>query len=64
MEYALSSAQWSWGLASSMVAGGVSLVTGHTWELAAVVVGILLWAVTEPLRSVVIQLFSAVGYFV
>ncbi|KAG3117759.1 hypothetical protein PI124_g10699 [Phytophthora idaei] len=64
MEYASNSAQWSWGLVSSMVAGGVSLVTGHTWELATAAVGILLWTVTEPLRSLVIRLFSAVGYFV
>ncbi|KAG3207837.1 hypothetical protein PC129_g21126 [Phytophthora cactorum] len=64
MEYALSSAQWSWSLVSSMVASGVSLVTGHSWELAAVAVGILLWTATEPFRSMVIRLFSAVGYFV
>ncbi|KAG2909810.1 hypothetical protein PC117_g19569 [Phytophthora cactorum] len=47
-----------------MVASGVSLVTGHSWELAAVAVGILLWTATEPFRSMVIRLFSAVGYFV
>ncbi|KAF1791382.1 hypothetical protein GQ600_22406 [Phytophthora cactorum] len=47
-----------------MVASGVSLVTGHSWELAAVAVGILLWTATEPFRSMVIRLLSAVGYFV
>ncbi|KAG6942631.1 hypothetical protein JG688_00018018 [Phytophthora aleatoria] len=51
-------------MVSSVVGFGVDLITGHAWELVAVACGILVWTVTEPLRSMVVRLFPSVGYFV
>ncbi|KAG2871686.1 hypothetical protein PC114_g26784 [Phytophthora cactorum] len=49
---------------SAVVGFGVDLITDDAWGLVAVACGILVWTVTEPLRSMVVRLVSSVGYFV
>ncbi|KAF1791024.1 hypothetical protein GQ600_14268 [Phytophthora cactorum] len=56
--------EWSCNTVSSVVGLRVDLITDHAWEWVAGSCGILVWTVTEPLRSMVIRLFSSVGYLV